>query len=131
MKLKRYSYKKVESTNNVAIRLIKQGNQRGIILTDQQTKGKGQGKNRWISIKGNLFISIFFEINKKIYLTDTGKNRVQIYNCETKKIESFIDIGSKRNNRNHVNAIYVYKNKNKLPLLDIQLFFLCPLPFVC
>ena len=66
MKLKKYLYKKVESTNNVAIRLIKQGNQRGIILTDQQTKGKGQGKNRWISMKGNLFISIFFEISKKI-----------------------------------------------------------------
>ena len=46
MKLKKYLYKKVASTNNVALRLIKQGNQRGIILTDQQTKGKGQGKNR-------------------------------------------------------------------------------------
>ena len=45
MKLKKYLYKKVESTNNVALRLIKQGNQRGIILTDQQTKGKGQRKN--------------------------------------------------------------------------------------
>ena len=65
MKLKRYLYKKVESTNNVAIRLIKKGNQSGIILTDQQTKGKGKGKNRWISLKGNLFISIFFEIEKK------------------------------------------------------------------
>ena len=51
MKLKKYLYKKVESTNNVALRLIKQGNQRGIILTDQQTKGKGQRKNKWISIK--------------------------------------------------------------------------------
>ena len=54
MKLKKYLYKKVESTNNVALRLIKQGNQRGIILTDQQTKGKGQRKNKWISIKGCL-----------------------------------------------------------------------------
>ena len=60
MKLKKYLYKKVESTNNVALRLIKQGNQRGIILTDQQTKGKGQRKNKWISIKGNLFLSVFF-----------------------------------------------------------------------
>ena len=65
MKLKKYLYKKVESTNNVALRLIKQGNQRGIILTDQQTKGKGQRKNNWISIKGNLFLSVFFEISKK------------------------------------------------------------------
>ena len=66
MKLKKYLYKKVESTNNVALRLIKQGNQRGIILTDQQTKGKGQRNNNWISIKGNLFLSVFFEISKKI-----------------------------------------------------------------
>ena len=69
MKLKKYLYKKVESTNNVAIRLIKQGNQRGIILTDQQTKGKGQRKNNWISAKGNLFLSVFFEISKKISLS--------------------------------------------------------------
>ena len=69
MKLKKYLYKKVESTNNVALRLIKQGNQRGIILTDQQTKGKGQRKNKWISIKGNLFLSVFFEISKKISLS--------------------------------------------------------------
>ena len=69
MKLKKYLYKKVESTNNVALRLIKQGNQRGIILTDEQTKGKGQRKNKWISIKGNLFLSVFFEISKKISLS--------------------------------------------------------------
>ena len=50
MKLKKYLYKKVQSTNNVALRLIKQGNQRGIILTDQQIKGKGQRKNKWLSL---------------------------------------------------------------------------------
>ena len=69
MRLKKYIFKKVESTNNVAVRLIKQGNERGIILTDQQTKGKGQRKNKWISIKGNLFLSVFFEISKKISLS--------------------------------------------------------------
>ena len=69
MVLKKYSYKKVESTNNVALRLIKQGNRKGIILTDQQTKGKGQGKNKWISLKGNLFLSVFFEISKKISIS--------------------------------------------------------------
>ena len=69
MKLKKYLYKKVESTNNVALRLIKQGNQRGIILTDQQTKGKWQRKNNWISAKGNLILSVFFEISKKISLS--------------------------------------------------------------
>ena len=69
MRLKKYLYKKVGSTNNVALRLIEQGNQRGIILTDQQTKGKGQRKNIWISTKGNLFLSVFFEVGKKISLS--------------------------------------------------------------
>ena len=48
--------------------------------------------------------------NNKIYITDTGNNRIQIYNIETKKIESSINIGKIRNNLNHVNAIYVDKN---------------------
>ena len=93
MKLKKYLYKKVESTNNVALRLIKQGNQRGIILTDQQTKGKGQGKNRWISMKGNLFISIFFEISKKISLTAIIDSNLKIIKkVINKQINSLIQI---------------------------------------
>ena len=93
MKLKKYLYKKVESTNKVAIRLIKQGNQRGIILTDQQTKGKGQGKNRWISMKGNLFISIFFEISKKISLTAIIDSNLKIIKkVINKKVNSLIQI---------------------------------------
>ena len=91
MKLKKYLYKKVESTNNVAIRLIKQGNQRGIILTDQQTKGKGQRKNNWISIKGNLFLSVFFEISKKISLSKiTNFNLKIIKKIIYQKINTFI-----------------------------------------
>ena len=91
MKLKKYLYKKVESTNKVAIRLIKQGNQRGIILTDQQTKGKGQRKNNWISIKGNLFLSVFFEISKKISLSKiTNFNLKIIKKIIYKKINALI-----------------------------------------
>ena len=93
MRLKQYLYKKVESTNNVAIRLIKQGNERGIILTDQQTKGKGQRSNRWISMKGNLFLSIFFEIGKKISIsTVTNLNLKIIKNVIYKKINSLIQV---------------------------------------
>ena len=93
MKLKKYLYKKVESTNNVALRLIKQGNQRGIILTDQQIKGKGQRKNKWISMKGNLFLSIFFEISKKISLTAIINSNLKIIKkVINKKINSLIQI---------------------------------------
>ena len=91
MKLKKYLYKKVESTNNVALRLIKQGNQRGIILTDQQTKGKGQRRNNWISIKGNLFLSVFFEISKNISLSKiTYLNLKIIKKIIYKKINTLI-----------------------------------------
>ena len=93
MKLKKYLYKKVESTNNVALRLIKHGNQSGIILTDQQTKGKGQRKNNWISVKGNLFLSVFFEVSKKISLS-------KITNFNLKIIKKIIYKKNKRFNSN-------------------------------
>ena len=93
MRLKKYTYKRVESTNNVAIRLIKQGNERGIILTDQQTKGKGQRQNKWISMKGNLFVSVFFEIGKKISLsTIINLNLKIIKKIIHKKINSLTQI---------------------------------------
>ncbi len=93
MKLKKYLYKKVASTNNVALRLIKQGNQRGIILTDQQTKGKGQRKNKWISMKGNLFLSVFFEVDKKISLSKIiNLNLKIIKKIIYKKINTLINI---------------------------------------
>ncbi len=93
MRLKKYIYKRVESTNNVAIRLIKQGNESGIILTDQQTKGKGQRQNKWISMKGNLFVSVFFEIGKKISLsTIINLNLKIIKKIIHKKINSLTQI---------------------------------------
>jgi len=66
MKLKKFNFKKVKSTNNTAIRLIKCGIDNGIVSADVQTKGKGQRGNKWISKKGNLFISIFFKINTEL-----------------------------------------------------------------
>ena len=93
MRLKKYIFKKVESTNNVAVRLIKQGNERGIIFTDQQTKGKGQRQNKWISMKGNLFVSVFFEIGKKISLsTIINLNLKIIKKIIHKKINSLTQI---------------------------------------
>ncbi len=93
MKLKKYLYKKVKSTNNTAIRLINQGNQRGIILTDQQSKGKGQRKNKWISMKGNLFLSVFFEISKKMPLSKIINLNLKIIKKIThKKTNSLIRI---------------------------------------
>ena len=70
MKFKKIRFKKVKSTNDTAIRIIKTSNLRfGMIISDIQTGGKGQRGNKWFSFKGNLFVSFFHEIkNLKISL---------------------------------------------------------------
>ena len=78
MKLKKYQFKKVKSTNDVAIKKIKSGIRSGIILTETQTKGRGQYGKKWICFKGNLLMSVFFEIN----------NRTSIKNMTFKKYDS-------------------------------------------
>ena len=65
MKIKKFIYKKVNSTNDLAIRKIKQGYRRGIIVSEKQKKGRGRHGRKWLSFKGNLFLSVFFKINKK------------------------------------------------------------------
>ena len=65
MKLKRFHFKRVKSTNDVALRYIARGIEKGIILAEVQTKGKGQREKNWISLKGNLFMSVFFEIQNR------------------------------------------------------------------
>ena len=68
MKLKKYFFKKVKSTNDTALRFLKNGKLNGAILSELQSKGRGQRGNKWISIKGNLFMTVFFEISKKLTL---------------------------------------------------------------
>ena len=64
MKLKKFKFKKVKSTNNTAIRLIKSKNfKSGMVIAETQSKGKGQYGRIWISNKGNLFVSFFHELS--------------------------------------------------------------------
>ena len=64
MQLKIFKFKNVKSTNDTAIRLIKSNNYKsGMVIADTQSKGKGQYGNKWISCKGNLFVSFFHELN--------------------------------------------------------------------
>tara|TARA_A100001015_G_scaffold317002_1_gene432743 strand:+ start:456 stop:986 length:531 start_codon:yes stop_codon:yes gene_type:complete len=78
MKFKVFRFKKVESTNNTAIRIIKNSNVNyGMIIADIQKRGRGQYGKKWISYKGNLFISFFFKID---YLTISLK-KITTINC--------------------------------------------------
>ena len=66
MKLRSIKFKSVKSTNDIAHILIKQKNIRPtIILSEKQTKGRGTMGKKWISKKGNLFLTIFFDMTKK------------------------------------------------------------------
>jgi BirA family transcriptional regulator, biotin operon repressor / biotin---[acetyl-CoA-carboxylase] ligase len=63
MKLKKFNFKNINSTNDLAIRIIKKTNTvSGIVTAEKQKKGKGQYGKKWISYKGNLFVSVFFPI---------------------------------------------------------------------
>ena len=65
MKFKKFKFKKVRSTNNTAIRIIKKTNCKyGMVISESQTNGKGQYGRKWISHKGNLFVTFFHELNK-------------------------------------------------------------------
>ena len=68
MKLKKYLLKSVTSTNDIAIKKIKKGVSLGLIVAKKQTKGRGRYGNKWIYIKNNLFMSIFFNLSNNINL---------------------------------------------------------------
>tara|TARA_B100001250_G_C19670052_1_gene731075 strand:- start:33 stop:557 length:525 start_codon:yes stop_codon:yes gene_type:complete len=105
MKFKKYLFKKVKSTNDTALRLIKSGIKKGIILSEYQSKGRGQRENKWISKKGNLFVTIFFEVNKKLSIKKIiDLNIYIIKKIISKKIKSMVSIKKP-------NDILIYKKK--------------------
>ena len=66
MKLRREKLNTVKSTNDEAIKKIsKKYLKPTIISAEIQTNGKGTMGKKWLSKKGNIFISIFFRINEK------------------------------------------------------------------
>ena len=65
MKIKLVKFHRVDSTNNVAIRRIKSGKtEPTLIIANSQKKGRGQYGRKWISYKGNIFLSIYFKVKK-------------------------------------------------------------------
>jgi len=66
MKIKIKRYKKVKSTNDIALRLIKNNNCEPVLITsEKQTRGRGRARKKWVSKKGNLFISLFFKFDQR------------------------------------------------------------------
>ena len=64
MKFKVFRFKKVKSTNNTAIRVLNNTNiYYGMISSESQNNGRGQYGKKWISYKGNLFVSFFFKLD--------------------------------------------------------------------
>ena len=64
MKFKQFKFKKVKSTNNTAIRIIKNSNtDYGMIIANEQKNGRGQYGKKWISYNGNLFVSFFYKLD--------------------------------------------------------------------
>jgi len=78
MKFKIFRFKKVKSTNNSAIRIIKNSNNDyGMIIANTQKNGRGQYGKKWISYNGNLFVSFFYKLD---YLSVSLKQITEI-NC--------------------------------------------------
>ena len=66
MKIKLLKFKSVRSTNSTALRLIKNKYVKPTIISSViQTKGRGTMGKKWISKKGNLFLTIFFKMDQK------------------------------------------------------------------
>ena len=79
MKFKVFRFKKVKSTNNTAIRIIKNSKlENGMIISELQSDGRGQYGRRWISEKGNLFVSLFY-IQNNLYLNLKQLTEINIF----------------------------------------------------
>ena len=65
MKIKIFRFRKVKSTNNTAIRIVKKTDlDYGMIISEMQDNGRGQYGKKWVSYRGNLFVSFFYSLEK-------------------------------------------------------------------
>ncbi len=63
MRIKQFNFKKVKSTNQTSIRLIKKlKNEFGLVTSKTQSQGKGQYGKKWISYKGNISLTFFYKL---------------------------------------------------------------------
>ena len=87
MRLKKFVFKNVNSTNDLAIKIIMNSNNKsGMVIADKQKKGRGRYGKKWSSYKGNLFVTIFFNFDK----INVSLKKMTHLNCSLiKKLLSF------------------------------------------
>tara|TARA_B100000579_G_scaffold421070_1_gene421451 strand:- start:193 stop:705 length:513 start_codon:yes stop_codon:yes gene_type:complete len=89
MKIQMVKYDSVDSTNNVAIRRIKNGKIKPtLIIANSQKKGRGQYGRKWSSYKGNIFMTFYFNLKKNITQKNLSK---KIYTIIKKSLEKFVN----------------------------------------
>ena len=63
MRFKILRFKRLRSTNDTAIRIIRNSNLKyGMVIAENQSHGRGQYGRKWLSFKGNLFVSFFYSL---------------------------------------------------------------------
>ena len=78
MKFKIFRFKKLRSTNDTAIRIIRNSNLKyGMIIAENQTHGRGQYGRKWMCFKGNLFVSFFYSLEN----LDLTLSQITKLNC--------------------------------------------------
>ena len=89
MKIKLKKFKKVKSTNDVALNLIKKNiSEPTLIMAEQQTNGRGRIGKKWISQKGNIFMTVYFSLKRKIEIKTLSK---KVYKLIKKSLEKFVN----------------------------------------
>ena len=89
MKIQIIKYNSVDSTNNVAIRRIKKGKIKPtMIIANLQKKGRGQYGRQWISNKGNIFMTIYFNLERNTGIKSLSK---KVYTLIKKSLEKFVN----------------------------------------
>ena len=89
MKFKIFKFKKVKSTNSTAMRIIQNTQCKyGMIISDSQINGRGQYGRKWTSYRGNIFISIYFILRKKITIKTFSR---KIYTTIKKSLQKFVN----------------------------------------
>ena len=73
MKIKIKKYKKVKSTNDIALKLIRKNiSEPTLVISEKQTNGRGRVGKKWIS-KKEIFLFLYFSnlIKKKLVLNNS------------------------------------------------------------